>query len=122
VGVRVAFVTGRKSKAVEKRAKELGVSDVFQGVPDKIQILQELLEKYSLGLFEVACIGDDFIDLSIMRQVGFSFAVANAREAVKEFAHFVTEAKGGEGAVSEAVMKILKSQGRYDDIISQYLK
>ena len=121
-GVRVAFITGRKSTAVTIRAKELGVEDVFQGVEDKIKILSDLLEKYNLSLFEVACIGDDFPDLPVMRQVGFSFAVANAREPVKEFAHYVTEAKGGEGAVSEAVMKFLKAQNRYDDIVGQYLK
>ncbi|MHC5079787.1 MAG: KdsC family phosphatase [Planctomycetota bacterium] len=120
-GIRVAFITGRESQALDKRARELGVEDVFQGVQDKIKVLTELAAKYKLALHEVACIGDDFTDLPVMRQVGYSFAVANARESVKEFAHYVTEARGGEGAVSEAVMKLLKAQGLYDSIVDQYL-
>lgn len=120
--IKVSFITGRESAALQNRARELGVGEVFQGVEDKIQVLQQLLEKYKIGLHEVAFIGDDYSDLPVMRQVGYSFAVANAREAVKEFAHYVTESRGGEGAVSEAVIKILKAQGLYDKIIGRYLR
>jgi len=120
--IRVVFLTGRESRALEKRAGELNVGEVFQGVEDKLKILGDLTKKYKVGLHEIAYIGDDFNDLPVMRQVGFSFAVANAREAVKEFAHYVTEARGGDGAVSEAVMKILKAQGLYNKIVSKYLK
>jgi 3-deoxy-D-manno-octulosonate 8-phosphate phosphatase (KDO 8-P phosphatase) len=121
-GIRIAFLTGRDSPAVAERAKELGIEEVHQGVSDKIAVLTSLLEKYNLNLDEVAFIGDDFNDLPIMRQVGYSFAVANARETVKEFAHFTTSAEGGGGAVSEAAVKILKAQDLYEKVINQFLE
>jgi 3-deoxy-D-manno-octulosonate 8-phosphate phosphatase (KDO 8-P phosphatase) len=121
-GIRIAFITGRESPAVERRARELGIDEVHQGVGNKIAVLTDLLEKYNLNLDQVAFIGDDFNDLPIMRQVGYSFGVANARETVKEFAHFTTAAEGGNGAVSEAVVKILKAQGLYEKVINQFLE
>ncbi len=121
-GIEVVLLTARESPALTERARELGISDVHQGATDKIEVLTKYLNKFKVDLFETAYIGDDFSDLPVMRQVGYSFAVANAREPVKEFAHYVTEAKGGEGAVSEAVIKLLKAQNLYDKIIGRYLK
>ncbi len=120
-GIRVAFLTGRTSRSVEKIASELGVTDLFQGAEDKFAVLSGLLAKFNLGLSEVAFIGDDLTDLPLIRQVGFSFAPANARSVVREFAGFVTKADGGEGAVAEICEKILRQQGKWDELLSGYL-
>lgn len=120
-GVRIAVVTGRRSRTVEKRARELGIADLYQGVEDKFAVLAELLKKYGLEISEVAFVGDDIPDLPVLRQVGLSFATANARAIVKDFVHVVTRAGGGEGAVAEVCERILRDQGRWDALIEPYL-
>ncbi len=120
-GIRAAWVSGRSSKLVEIRAKELGVEELMMGVEVKLQALEKIVERHELELHEVAYIGDDLSDLPVMRQVGYAFAPSDARDEVKEFAHCVTAAPGGGGAVSEAVEKLLKAQGKWDEILSRYL-
>ena len=120
-GFHVALLSGRRSEAVEKRAEELGIEEVHQGVEDKFTVLSGLLKKYGLTLSQVAFMGDDLPDLPMIRQVGFSYAPANARPIVKDFAQYVTEARGGEGAVAEVCEKILRQKGLWDELVSQYL-
>jgi 3-deoxy-D-manno-octulosonate 8-phosphate phosphatase (KDO 8-P phosphatase) len=120
-GFRVALISGRSCEAVEKRAEELGIEEVHQGVTDKLAVLSGLLEKFGLTLAQVAYMGDDIPDLPMIRQVGFSYAPANARPIVKDFAQYVTEARGGDGAVAEVCEKILRQNGLWDELLSQYL-
>ncbi len=108
-GIIPAIITGRSSKIVENRAKELGITELYQGVGDKAAVLAEILEKYHLEVKESAYIGDDINDLKVMASSGFSFAPADAVQEVKKQADFVLSAKGGEGAVREAAEYILDS-------------
>lgn len=105
--ITVALITGRESQIVENRAKELQIEEVYQGCKDKVEILNLLVERYSLYLSQVAYIGDDINDLPAMERVGVAIAVKNAVLAVKEVAHYITEKRGGEGAVREAIEYIL---------------
>lgn len=104
----VAFVSGRSSKIIEKRAHDLGVEDVYQGVNDKTTVLRQLLIKYKIDPKEVCAVGDDILDISLMKKVGFPIAVKNARPEVKKIAKYVTDARGGEGAVREVAELILR--------------
>ncbi|MDF2636220.1 MAG: 3-deoxy-D-manno-octulosonate 8-phosphate phosphatase, YrbI family [Pelosinus sp.] len=121
-GLKTAIISGRESQIVHLRSTELKITDVFQGAMNKVDALATLLEKYNLDLEEVAYVGDDLIDLSVMVQVGLSCAVANAVDEVKEHAHMVTNHQGGQGAVREVVEFILKSQGKWDDIVNAYIQ
>lgn len=120
-GILTAMISGRTSKSVELRAAELGLAEVHQGVAHKVQALMDLSKRHELGLFEIAYMGDDLNDLPALRQVGYAFAPADARDEVKEFAHFVTKAAGGRGAVAEAAERLLRAQGKWDQILSRYL-
>jgi 3-deoxy-D-manno-octulosonate 8-phosphate phosphatase (KDO 8-P phosphatase) len=109
-GIRFAIVSGRRSKVVPHRARELGIRDVYQRVPDKIRVLEALLLKHRLTPAEVCCIGDDEPDLGILKTAGFSAAPANAVRSVREVVDYVTKARGGDGAVREVLDMILKQQ------------
>ena len=106
-GIIPVIITGRNSEIVVARAEELGIEEIYQGVEDKLDIYQHLVEKYKLSDEEVAFIGDDLNDLPLLNKVGLSFCVADAMEAVREKVDYVTELKGGEGAVREAIDLIL---------------
>lgn len=121
-GINVAIITGRQSKVVEIRASELGITDVFQKARYKNSVYQELLKKYNLKDENTAFVGDDLIDLSILRSVGFAVAVSNAVDEVKEYAHMVTKKAGGEGAVREVIDFIIKAQGKWGRLIEGYTK
>lgn len=121
-GMKTAIITGRESQIVQLRSTELKIMDVYQGSMNKVEAFCELLAKYSLGVEEVAYVGDDLIDLPVMVQVGLSCAVANAVPEVKEHAHFITTQRGGQGAVREVVEFILKAQGKWNDIVNAYIQ
>lgn len=108
--IEVAIITGRSSKIVEKRAEELAIKEVYQGIDDKIKIFNNLLDKYSLTTSEVSYIGDDLNDLPVLNKVALSFSVKNGVEKVKENVDYVTEKSGGKGAVREAAELILDIQ------------
>ena len=110
-GLKVGIITARSSEVVLRRATELGIEEVFQGVQHKGEVLDLLLEKYDINPSQVAYIGDDLPDIPIMRQVGLPIAVQNAVAAVKECSIYVTSADGGHGAVREAVERILELRG-----------
>jgi 3-deoxy-D-manno-octulosonate 8-phosphate phosphatase (KDO 8-P phosphatase) len=121
-GMKTAIITGRESQIVHLRSSELKIMDVYQGSMSKIEALAALIAKYSLTVEEVAYVGDDLLDLPVMIQVGLSCAVANAVTEVKQHAHLVTVHSGGHGAVREVVEFILKSQGKWDDIVNAYMQ
>ena len=117
----VAILSGRLSAPTTHRAKQLEIEHVFQDCHDKLPILKEFLEKINLEPQEVAYIGDDIVDLPSMRYVGFSIAVANAVDEIKEYADYVTTRIGGDGAVREAIEYILKNSGQWQALMERYL-
>lgn len=121
-GLRVGILSGRKSKANETRATELGMTFLKQACKNKADGLRELLKEQNLRPEECFYMGDDFIDIPPIRLCGMAGAPANARAEVKEFVDFVTEAKGGEGAVAEAIEIILKGQGKWEAQLQRYLQ
>lgn len=121
-GLKIGIVTSRKSAAVSRRAAELNVEEAFQGIANKPDILPVLAEKYHVYPKEMAYIGDDIQDISIMDRVGMPIAVQNARPAVKEHSLYVTRVCGGHGAVREAVEWLLDLRGDTDRVYLQVTK
>jgi len=111
--IKTAIITGRKSKIVENRADELAINEVYQGIDDKIKIYNDLLAKYSLESNEVSYIGDDINDLPVLNKVGLSLSVKNGIKKVKKNVDYVTDNKGGEGAVREAADLILNIKNNF---------
>ncbi len=115
IGVECAVITGRHSKMVLGRCDELGISHVFTGVSDKRTALLELQKRVAFNPgVDLAVMGDDWPDLAIMQTAALRVAPAQAHEAVRQIAHYVTRAMGGFGAVREICDLILKAQGHYD--------
>jgi 3-deoxy-D-manno-octulosonate 8-phosphate phosphatase (KDO 8-P phosphatase) len=121
-GIKVAMITGRDSKVVERRAKELGITDVFQKSRDKKVAYEKLAEKYRLSCENIAYVGDDIVDIPVMRIVGLSVAVADADEQTKKCAVMITKSKGGRGAVREITDLILKAKGIWQGMLDEYSK
>jgi 3-deoxy-D-manno-octulosonate 8-phosphate phosphatase (KDO 8-P phosphatase) len=121
-GLKSGIITGRSSRAVARRAQELGVEFVCQGNPDKTAAFEQLLREAGLDENDVAFVGDDLPDIPIMNRAELAVAVADAVEETRLVAHYVTRAKGGRGAVREVIEIILKSQGRWHELVEDYLK
>ncbi|MCK4235412.1 HAD hydrolase family protein [candidate division WOR-3 bacterium] len=117
--IEIAFITARISEALVKRAKDLGVIEVHQGVDDKWDCLQKIMKRYQLKSEEVLYIGDDLIDIPVMKNVGYPVAVADAIDEVKEIAKYVTKKPGGKGAVREVINMVLKSKDKYNNLIKK---
>lgn len=109
-GIKTAILTGENSSIVSKRAEKLSINDVYLGCNDKVAAMEELLQKYNLSYDEVAYIGDDVNDISLLEKVGISFSVADAVTSVKNITNHTTTRKGGEGAVREAIDFLLKDE------------
>ncbi|MGP0171934.1 KdsC family phosphatase [Pseudomonas sp. NCHU5208] len=120
-GVRTAIISGRKTPVVERRANNLGIQHLFQGREDKLVVLDGLLAELGLNYEQVAYLGDDLPDLPVMRRVGLGMAVASADGFVRQHAHGVTQARGGEGAVREFCELIMRAQGTLDAAQAAYL-
>jgi 3-deoxy-D-manno-octulosonate 8-phosphate phosphatase (KDO 8-P phosphatase) len=110
-GMKVGVVTKRISETVAMRARDLKLEFVYQGQAFKMKAVREIAENSGVALEEIAYVGDDVVDLPVMRQCGFAVAVANARREVKAEAHYVTPNKGGEGAGRDAIEFILAAKG-----------
>lgn len=121
-GLHVALVSGRRSRAVERRAQELKIAHLLQGVSNKLDAVARLADKLGIALREVAYVGDDLPDLPCMEAVGAGVAVADAAEEVKQAARYVTRCPGGAGAVRELVRLILLSQGKWNQVVSSYAR
>jgi YrbI family 3-deoxy-D-manno-octulosonate 8-phosphate phosphatase len=111
-GIKTAFITGEKTKLLERRAAKLKVDELCQGAKDKLSVLKEVMSRHGLTCEEVAYIGDDVIDLEVMQAVGLSFTVADGLPDNKRVADYVTQAKGGEGAVREVAVLILDAKNQ----------
>ena len=110
-GIGTAILSGRQSEAVARRAAELTIAHVIQGAEDKLPAFERLIADLRLGAESCSFMGDDLQDLPVMRRCGFAIAVANAAEAVKSAAHYVTRASGGHGAVREFCDLVLRARG-----------
>ena len=121
-GLKSGIISGRKSNAVERRARGLGMSFVVQGVEDKVQAFKETVAQAGVTNEEVAFIGDDLNDIPLLLRSGFAVAVADAAPEARERAHYVTKLNGGQGAVREVIELILKAQGRWDALTAGYTK
>lgn len=119
-GVDVGLVTGRSSRVVEHRARELGIREVHQGSKDKVLVVKEILRRRGLTADRVAYMGDDIVDVPVMIQVGLAVTVPGAPDYVRERAHWVTERAGGRGAVREVCEALLKARGRWDELTRKY--
>lgn len=119
-GIKVAILTGRRSKVVEYRAKDLGIEDVYQGALNKKEVFEKILLKNKLSADEVAFLGDDIVDIPVLKRVGFSAAVADAVDVVKKSVNYVTKKVGGHGAVREICEMILQAQGKWAEVAAKY--
>ena len=119
-GIRVGIITGRKSKALEHRCKNLGISLLFDGIKDKSKALDKIAAETKIKPDQMAFAGDDLIDLPVMKTVGVSFCVSDACKEVKDHSDIITRLKGGHGAVREICETILKAQGLWDAILNKY--
>ncbi len=121
MGFHIVWISGRASKAVVRRASELGIENLLQGVRDKRHALETFLQKNSLMAAQAAYIGDDWNDLPAFEAVGVRIAVSNAADEVKSAADYVTSLPGGRGAVREVCMLLLEAHGMRDRCLKEYL-
>ena len=119
-GLKVGVITGRRSDAVRKRAQELHLDALIEGAKDKVAALDEVLAGFDLERSQAAYMGDDIQDLAILGACGLSLAPANARREVREAVHHVTEARGGSGAVREAIEALLQAQGHWEELVQDF--
>ncbi|NPA94044.1 MAG: HAD-IIIA family hydrolase [Thermodesulfobacteria bacterium] len=120
-GIKSAVISARKSKALEKRCAELGISHVFQAVAGKVECLNELLIEFGLDAKQVCAIGDDWVDLPLLKRCGLAVTVADSATGMKEHVDYVTKAPGGQGAVREVCELILMSKGLLEKSFQLYL-
>lgn len=120
-GIRTGIISGRSSHMVERRAAELKIEFVRQGVRNKIRDFEDILKQAQVSSDETAFVGDDIADIALMQRVGFAVTVFDAIEEAKQFAHFITNKQGGMGAVREVTDLILKAQQKWDKILNKYL-
>lgn len=119
-GLSLALITGRESEAVAQRARELGILEIHQKALDKLSVFQELLAKHNLETPQVACMGDDLVDLPLLRRAGLAITVPDAVEEIRAAAHYVTSRPGGQGAVREAIELVLKAQAHWPAVLERY--
>ena len=120
-GIDTAIISARQSSLVQRRASDLGITHVFQGIHDKRVAFEQLLTQTGILAGHCGFIGDDVIDLPILLRVGFAASVPNAHHEVRERVQYITTARGGHGAVRELCDFILKAQGKYEAALSLYL-
>jgi 3-deoxy-D-manno-octulosonate 8-phosphate phosphatase (KDO 8-P phosphatase) len=120
-GVGIAVITGRTSQVVRHRMENLGVKHVFQGREPKLPAFEQLLERLELTTQQAAFVGDDVVDLPLMRRCGLAIAVADAHPLVQRHAHWQTHQGGGRGAAREVCELIMEAQGTLDGQLRAYL-
>jgi 3-deoxy-D-manno-octulosonate 8-phosphate phosphatase (KDO 8-P phosphatase) len=120
-GITVAIITSRTSRVVENRARDLGIEFLFQGVANKLETLRDLLRRLQIDMQAASYMGDDLIDLPVLRRCGFAASVPDAPAVVRKHAHYVTRAAGGCGAVREFAELVMQAQGTLDARYADYL-
>ncbi|MFA5757132.1 MAG: HAD-IIIA family hydrolase, partial [Smithellaceae bacterium] len=119
-GIRVAILTGRTSSVVDHRARELKIAQVYQGALNKKEVYAKILEKNGLAPEETAYLGDDIVDIPVLKMAGFSAAVADAVDEVKKHVDYVTLCRGGKGAVREICEMLLEALGFWPEVARRY--
>jgi len=119
-GIDVVLLSGRRSAAVEHRAKDLGIAEIHQGIHRKVEILESILSDRGLEPLSAAYMGDDVVDIPVLRRVGLAIGVADAVDEVRAVADYVTASPGGRGAVREVCERILKVQGKWAEVAKRY--
>ena len=122
LGKKAAIITGRSSKIVEYRAKELGIEYLYQCVKRKDEVVRELSQKLGIGLERFAAIGDDLNDYRLLKEVGISFSPQDATTYIKDCVDVVLNAKGGEGAVREMIEYLLQKEGLYQEYLEYWVR
>jgi len=121
-GLLFGIISGRETTVVSERASELYITEVHQGVYDKLECLNGIVERLKLSPEDVCFVGDDMVDVPVMRRVGLAVAPADASPEVREVAHYVTELPGGRGVVREVVDLVLRASGKWDQVTDRYFK
>ncbi len=117
--IKIAWITGRKSKQVELRAKEQKIDYLVQECKDKVKSILDIANKLSIGLSEIAYIGDDIIDLAVLRKVGLSVCPKDAVVEAKKVSKYISQYDGGKGVFREVCEILLKANNKWDDIVSK---
>jgi 3-deoxy-D-manno-octulosonate 8-phosphate phosphatase (KDO 8-P phosphatase) len=120
-GIRLAIITGRSSEIVTRRAENLGIDLVFQGVSDKRTVMAELLAREGLEFSQAGYMGDDVVDLAVMRACGFAATVPDASPLIRQHAHYIARQAAGSGAAREVCELILRAQGKLDAVIAAHM-
>jgi len=120
-GIRTGLITKRISETVALRARDLKLDYIYQGIQDKLGSFKEIIQKEKITAAEACFVGDDVIDLPVMWNCGLAIAVANARDEVKKDAHYVTKHRGGDGALRDSLEFILRAQGKWKQVVTQYI-
>ena len=121
-GIKTFIITAKKSRIVKMRARDMNITKAYQGFSEKLIPFNKLLAKYKLSADEVCFIGDDLIDIPVLKRAGFAVAVSNAVDEVKRNAHYTTQKTGGRGAVREICDLLLKSQSKWESATARYFK
>jgi len=119
-GIKTVLITAKSSKTIKPRAKDMRVVEVFSDIFPKTAVLEKILKKYNVSADQVCFMGDDLVDLALMRKIGLPIAVVNAANEIKEVSVYVTLHAGGRGAVREVSELILKSQNKWKDVLDFY--
>src|SRR5271157_2297310 len=120
-GIKTGLITKRISETVALRARDLKMDHVHQGIQDKAGVFRQILDKDGISAAEAAFVGDDVIDLPVMRKCGLAIAVKNARAEVKAEAHWIAPHAGGDGAARDVIEYILKAQGKWKQVVGEYI-
>jgi 3-deoxy-D-manno-octulosonate 8-phosphate phosphatase (KDO 8-P phosphatase) len=120
-GLKVGIISGRVSSVVRARAQELGIAHVYEKAWIKLAPYQQVLDSEQLTDEDICYVGDDVVDIPLLRRAGLAVSVRDAVEEAKDFSHYVAGRKGGRGAVREVIELILKAQGKWDEAMARYL-
>ena len=121
-GIELAIITGRSSRVVEHRAKNLGINIIHQGAHDKLAVYESMCRELNIDCEATAYMGDDVVDLPVMRRAGLAISVPAAPELVKSHSHLITIRQAGHGAVREACEFLMRAQGTLDAAMAPYLR
>lgn len=120
-GKEIAIITGKTSQIVTKRCQELGVKEIHQGIKNKIATLDTILEKYGISYNNVAYMGDDLIDLAVMKKCKLTGAPKDSVNEILSIADFISSKNGGDGAVREFIEYILKKENLWDNVVNHFV-
>jgi len=119
-GIKTILITAKGSRAIKPRARDMGVEKVFENITPKTLVLDKILKKYNVAIDEICFVGDDLVDLCLLKRVGFAIAVCNAAAEIKQNSCYITSREGGRGAVREVAELILKAQGKWQEVVADY--